>query len=489
MAFPLQDFSSRVLILFAISFVSSFVLGADIEGVETCPPSDQFRKPFFFVVAADPQIGWNREGYNSEELFRLASEKILDLENPPEFVVVLGDLIQNPGNSEEYETTRSILDEMNVPYYVVAGNHDVGNVPTLERLDEFVDWWDLGEKGLWYTIEAGNSLIVMIDSNVLRNRDNPEAPKIVADLADEELDWLHEIMTAASNKYDHVLPFLHHPLAIQNLDEENRNENLPKTIRSELAGIFSNSGLEEYVFSGHFHKNARVVQEESSLEYVTYASTGVILGREPRDPSGLAVIQIFEERVEENYYGYEDFPTLVEADDAGFTVTNPVDGDVLEAGSVYCITWTSKSMAAHVSIEYSLGGGDWTEIISKTPNDGAHAWVVPDEPSDSVTVRVMVAYQNVVISGEIEGEFSIVTEQTPSITTIPSIQPIQRITNAPSIQPVERITNAPSIDPMQQPTGQPTAVSAATWLRRYHFVLLNAVCSLLLVISNVAPLM
>ena len=387
---------------------------------DTCRP-EGVRRPFFFVVVADPQIGWNREGYDSEELFRVASAKVRGLESPPEFLVVLGDLIQNVGNTEEYETSKALLEAMGAPYHVLAGNHDVGIresdwVPTVEYIDEFVELWE--EPGLWYAFEAplGNTSILMVDSNVLRSRDNPDASQDVVALAEAEMKWLED--TVASSTSAHVLVFLHHPLVV--LKDDRQASYMPQPVRGELEQIFSENQV-QYVFSGHFHRNSRVVDQ---VEYVTYGSTGVILGEDPKDPSGLAIVQVFEDRVEEQYYGYEAFPSVVEAADAGFVVTGPVG--VLEAGSVVCITWTSTSMAAHLRIEYSLGEA-WVEIVAENPNDGAYAWVVPNAPG-SVTVRVVKAYQDMVLAGETEA--SIVGAE-------------------------------PSIQPMQRPTGQATATASS----------------------------
>ena len=84
------------------------------------------------------------------------------------------------------------------------------------------------------------------------------------------------------------------------------------------------------------------------------------------------------------------FSGLVEAQT--ITVTSPNVGDNWEVGSSRWITWTTTGVVGPVQIEYSSDlGGTWLNIISTTPNDGAHFFTVPEPPSTLCLVRISEA--------------------------------------------------------------------------------------------------
>lgn len=71
------------------------------------------------------------------------------------------------------------------------------------------------------------------------------------------------------------------------------------------------------------------------------------------------------------------------------TVTAPDGGEVWQAGSSHAITWTSAGTISNVKIEYSVNSGiSYIPVIASTPDDGTHAWMVPDTPSTTCLVRI-----------------------------------------------------------------------------------------------------
>lgn len=95
------------------------------------------------------------------------------------------------------------------------------------------------------------------------------------------------------------------------------------------------------------------------------------------------------------------------------SVIFPNGGEEIEAGSGQTITWTSTDAVDNVRIEYSTdNGGNWTDIVSSTENDGAHPWTIPDEASTQCLIRVSDA-NNSIISDVGDGVFSIVSFPAP----------------------------------------------------------------------------
>ncbi len=80
--------------------------------------------------------------------------------------------------------------------------------------------------------------------------------------------------------------------------------------------------------------------------------------------------------------------SLVTAQESTITVTSPNGGEQWEVGSAQNIAWTSTE-SENVKIDYSTNnGGNWSEIVASTANDGSHPWTVPNTPSDQCLVRV-----------------------------------------------------------------------------------------------------
>jgi hypothetical protein len=71
------------------------------------------------------------------------------------------------------------------------------------------------------------------------------------------------------------------------------------------------------------------------------------------------------------------------------TVISPNGGETLYVGVPETITWTSFGNVGNVKIQYSTnGGGQWTDIIASTENDGSFPWTVPNTPSAECLMRV-----------------------------------------------------------------------------------------------------
>jgi predicted MPP superfamily phosphohydrolase len=90
-------------------------------------------EPFFFIQLSDPQLGMFTDNTNfvqetANYEFAVATVNRLK----PAFVVVTGDLVNRPGDRDqiaEYLRITAKVDRA-IPVHNVAGNHDVGNVPT-----------------------------------------------------------------------------------------------------------------------------------------------------------------------------------------------------------------------------------------------------------------------------------------------------------------------------------------------------------------------
>ncbi|MEM4244410.1 MAG: hypothetical protein QXP44_06420 [Candidatus Bathyarchaeia archaeon] len=74
------------------------------------------------------------------------------------------------------------------------------------------------------------------------------------------------------------------------------------------------------------------------------------------------------------------------------SVVSPKSGETLVAGNSHNISWQTTGLGiASVDIAYSTDAGKtWAAIANKEPNDGAYSWTIPNTPSKTCLVRIIV---------------------------------------------------------------------------------------------------
>jgi len=71
------------------------------------------------------------------------------------------------------------------------------------------------------------------------------------------------------------------------------------------------------------------------------------------------------------------------------TITSPNGAEVWAYGDTRNITWTTAgTVSDNLLLEYSKDGTSWTEISTGEANDGAYSWIIPDDPSETIKVRI-----------------------------------------------------------------------------------------------------
>lgn len=264
-------------------------------------------EPYFFVVAADPQLLWKQK---DDSNWRRTIKEVNRL--GPDFMIVCGDLIQAPNNSKAWDNPASVASfnkladiylaaakdlKPTIPLYNVAGNHDVSQQPTEKSLA----WYEERFGKAWYSFEHKNSLFVVLESNLLR--DDAGAP----DIARRQWQWLESTLEKTEKKdYDHKTAYMHHPMCIHSVDEKDGYFNMPQQPRAKLLDLFQKHGFKA-VFCGHYHKNAYV--KAGDLELITTSSCGVPLGK---DKTGFRIVKVYPDRIEHDYFEFDKLPERVD---------------------------------------------------------------------------------------------------------------------------------------------------------------------------------
>jgi len=197
---------------------------------------------FFFVVFGD-----NRAG---DPACDAVYQKVVAaaMERKPDFVMNTGDLVNTPGNIQDWAKFWEMSKPITVPYFLTVGNHDIHPmVKGSERI--YKEQVDLPGNELYYSFRAGNSLFVVLDTNL----DDAEK-KINGD----QLKWLEGVLSKGTQK--HTFVFLHHPLFPDKSKGKHHGNSLDRYLkeRDALQALFVKHKVTT-VFTGHEHLYLRKI--------------------------------------------------------------------------------------------------------------------------------------------------------------------------------------------------------------------------------------
>uniref|UniRef100_A0AAQ4P5B6 Calcineurin-like phosphoesterase domain containing 1 n=1 Tax=Gasterosteus aculeatus aculeatus TaxID=481459 RepID=A0AAQ4P5B6_GASAC len=214
----------------------------------------EWKGPFFFIQAADPQLGlmkaWRDgdcDGGGDEwgeevELTQRAVEACNQMRPRPRFLVLCGDLVHAMPDTPFREGQERDLKEAlkrtdpSIPLVFVSGNHDLGNTPTPRTVEQYCSAWGNDYFSFW----VGGVLCLVLNSQLFY--DASACPQ----LKDAQETWLEEQLSRAASSTEprpkHVLVFQHIPLYLKSPDEEDDYFNLRKAARQNLLARFKKAG-------------------------------------------------------------------------------------------------------------------------------------------------------------------------------------------------------------------------------------------------------
>lgn len=202
----------------------------------------------------------------------------------PDLIVLSGDICLDKPHKDTMIWVKKRLDELSIPYYVIAGNHD----DSLMMAEVFeLEAYVTGE--VFYDVDLDGSTLILLDS---------------ADgtVSGDQLTWL-AMMNAVIN--ENFLIFIHHPPvdAVPYMDLNHGLQN-----KGQIQEYFTSCHNLKGVFCGHYHID-KVVDMNGIPVHLT--------------PS--AYFQIDDSSPEFKVSGYE----------IGWRKIN-WDGKVLETEVIYC---------------------------------------------------------------------------------------------------------------------------------------------------------
>ena len=257
--------------------------------------AERGQEPFSFVQLCDPQLGMG--GYEHDvKTFTLAVKQINELQ--PDFVVICGDLVHHAADSS-YADFLKIKEELEMPCYVTAGNHDVGNIPndtTLIYYRETIgdDYYDFPHKGYIFIVT------------------NTQLWKAAVEYESEKHDkWFKATLADQRMKKHPVFVIGHHPLYMEQADEEEEYFNFPPDKRMELLQLFTQNNVVAYL-SGHTHK--RVINSYENIQLVSGETTSKNFDKRPM---GFRIWEVSSDTIKHHFVSLQ--PSIVSQ---GETITN-----------------------------------------------------------------------------------------------------------------------------------------------------------------------
>ncbi len=211
------------------------------------------RQTFSFIQLSDPQLGM--ENY-AQDLANLEQAVQQINATDVDFVVICGDLVHDAADSS-FSDVREVIEQFEVPWYIVPGNHDIGFVPDNSSIAWYREYF--GDD--YYTLDHKGNTFIFTNTQLWKSD--------VGEASATHTQWF-ETTLEDLKKNRRVVVVGHYPLYIKELEEEETYSTLPIEKRMELLDLFEKNNVKAYL-TGHRH--AFVQNYNRGVQLVSVEST------------------------------------------------------------------------------------------------------------------------------------------------------------------------------------------------------------------------
>lgn len=252
-------------------------------------------EPFSFIQITDPQFGMfeKNAGFEKETvLFEKAVAGINKLH--PDFVVITGDFVHDPNSEAQINEFKHLVSKIKpeIPVYYTPGNHDVGTTPNKQNLKKYRKNYGKDR----FVFSHKGSLFIGFNTSLIKGK--------LVQKENKQFKWLTSQIRKGKD-FDNTVVFCHYPFFIKRIDEPTAYANIDLEYRKKYLDLFAENGV-DVVFTGHHHNN--ILNAYRDVQLVTTSSAGKPLGDAP---SGMRIIQVYSDKIEHEYFGFDELPESV----------------------------------------------------------------------------------------------------------------------------------------------------------------------------------
>lgn len=209
-------------------------------------------EPFYFIHYSDPQIGRNASALPNVQT---AVAQIDAMDPPARFILVAGDMGNNPGNQSmvlnQWQICDSLFDLLPMPKYYAPGNNDVGYEDegcwTPAMLQFYRNFWGPD----YYSFDEDSCHFIALNSTLL---DTYSGHPCYPYSLEQDSFLRNDLQSLSPGEYKHLFFFFHFPLYQSSPYDPNGHSVVDRPRRDTLL-----SNIQRYdvasVFTGHWHVN------------------------------------------------------------------------------------------------------------------------------------------------------------------------------------------------------------------------------------------
>ncbi|WP_299813704.1 phosphodiesterase [uncultured Roseibium sp.] len=167
-----------------------------------------------------------------------AMQSLRALSSAPDALVITGDLTDR-SDPREYAVARELLSRLDLPIYMIPGNHD-GSADMRREMRDFPGISESGDGKVFYRADIGDLQLIALDTHL------PGRPE--GELGKDQLAWLDATLRDNAKP---ALVALHHPPALSGIGHMDRIGLLDAPA---LAEVIAPHNHVERLICGHLHR-------------------------------------------------------------------------------------------------------------------------------------------------------------------------------------------------------------------------------------------